>query len=109
MPPGSRYNGIANLLLGLATLLPIPAFLAYVFVLVSGVEGTYLGYAFALAAAGFLAGGVGMVVLVLDAMHNDRVPETQRVTWAVALLVATPFTMPAYYLNYRRPGRQTKR
>jgi threonine/homoserine efflux transporter RhtA len=92
---------VRNWLLGAVTLW-LPLFTVYflVFVVPQTLLLAMLGTMLLLVAA-------LLVIYLVDAHRNRRVPDARRSSWAIALVMASVVTMPVYWWLYLRPTGRT--
>jgi uncharacterized membrane protein YhaH (DUF805 family) len=94
-----------EVLLGIATLVPIPIFLTAVVVLIADApaDGEFPIVPGLLMVLWTLVNFVPAIVLAVDANQDRSLSDTQRTTWTVLLVLFGGFVTPVYYWTRRRP------
>jgi uncharacterized membrane protein YhaH (DUF805 family) len=100
---GSRRT--LELCLGLATLLPIPIFVAFVAILFAAppADGDFPIVPALLMVLWTLVNFVPAIVLAVDANQDRSLGDTQRTMWTILLVMFGGFVTPAYYWTRRWP------
>lgn len=49
-----------------------------------------------------------MLTFATDAARNERLPWSQRVSWAIGLVIASPVMIPGYWWRYLRQPKPTQ-
>ena len=97
---------LPNLVLGVATVLPVPIWLSMFIAVGVAAPENYNPPPLLGVGAVLLFGAVTfipLIVLVLDAMRNQQLSESQRTQWVLILVLLAGFTMPIYFWQYRWP------
>lgn len=92
-----------NATVGIATVLPIPIWTVTFFAAFgrdTDSESVPAWVPWAMLAWAVITFGT-LVLLVFDAMRNDRLSDSQRTQWILILIFLAVFTMPIYFWQYR--------
>ena len=94
-----------ELLLGIATLLPIPIFLAFVIVLIADTpaDGEFPILPLVLMVAWTLVNFLPAIILAVDANQDPTLSQSQRTTWTVLMVMFGGFVTPVYFWTRRWP------